>query len=188
MALSRCALVFSSTLQVVCSRPLSRTARQTLLAAASSEQYTMQQMHSCSGAQGAQARLNRAEQALEALLDAQLHHQQRHPNEDGCSSSDDFAANVHDDYIDSDAAESDSDVCVTAASDSHSVGTTNKAVRGRHKGLIDACGSAQEPAQEAVIDSSDPPSFSQVDLSRPASELRARFPLFPVSPVAASPL
>ena len=62
--------------------------------------------------QGAKARLRKAEQALERVLDAQLGFRQRNNmagTEDDCSSSDSFPVNFTDDYIDSDAEASSSD-------------------------------------------------------------------------------
>lgn len=62
--------------------------------------------------QGAKARLRKAEQALESILDAQLGFRQRNNmagTDDDCSSSDSFPVNFKDDYIDSDAEASSSD-------------------------------------------------------------------------------
>ena len=65
--------------------------------------------YSLLGVQGAKGRLARAEQAFEALLDAQLRCRQHDPEEDGCSGSEGFPADLQDDYIDSDAGDIDSD-------------------------------------------------------------------------------
>ena len=62
--------------------------------------------------QGAKARLRKAEQALESILDAQLGFRQRSNmagTDDDCSSSDSFPVNFKDDYVDSDAEASSSD-------------------------------------------------------------------------------
>lgn len=134
------------------------------------------------GAQGANSRLAQAEQALEALLDAQLMSQQHDPQQDGCSDSDGFPAGLQDDYIDSDAADTDSD-------DSQSVQSLHSQVAARQacagSGLAGKGGAgkhcqAEQPMWESVVDDSNPPSFSQVDLSRPEQEILTNFPMFPV--------
>ena len=133
-------------------------------------------------AQGAKGRLARAEQALEALLDAQLMRQQHH-SEDGCSDSDGFPADLQDDYIDSDAADTDSDHSLQAAEPLHSQLTARHACQrsrlGVKGGASNHC-AAEQPVWESVIDESNPPSFSQVDLSKSEKEIRTRFPMFSV--------
>lgn len=143
------------------------------------------------GAQGAKGRLARAEQALEALLDAQLTSQQQHPQQDGCSDSDGFPANLQDDYINSDAADTDSDGSQPAQPLQgllHSRVAARQACAGPGltvKGKTSKHCQAEQPMWESVVDDSNPPSFSQVDLSRPENEIRTRFPMFPVRIFAA---
>ena len=130
------------------------------------------------GAQGANGRLARAEQALDALLDAQLRSRQHDPQQDGCFDSDGSPADLQDDYIDSDAADTDSDDSLQAAEPlqiaaRQQTGLGVKAGASNHY-------KAEQPAWKSVTDDSNPPSFSQVDLSRPDKEIRSRFPMFPV--------
>ena len=141
------------------------------------------------GAQGAQGWLSRAEQALDALLDAQLRSRQHGPQQEGCSDSDGFPADLQDDYIDSDAADTDSDDSLQAADSLHSQAAASQQT-GPGPGLGVKAGAsrhckAEQPIWESVIDDSNPSSFSQVDLSRPEKEICTRFPMFPVGASAA---
>ena len=137
-------------------------------------------------AQGAKARVSRAEQALEALLDAQLARRTHvsAEDEDDCSSSGDFPTNFKDDYVDSDIPESDSDDGVTVAHHNETIFVDHQQALARQCNGASQCESkqstAKSPAWEPVIDDGNPLSFSQVDLSRPENEIRTRFPLFPV--------
>lgn len=139
-------------------------------------------------AQGAKARLGRAEQALEALLDAQLARRMYDPaeEEENCSTNGDVSINFKDDYVDSDAPESNSDDGAAAAHHSCTGATHHQASAGQRNGGSQGASKedTSKPAWEPVIDDSNPPSFSQVDLSRPESNICTRFPLFPVSPLA----
>ena len=133
-------------------------------------------------AQSAKGRLARAEQALEALLDAQLRSQHHDPQQDDYIDSDGFPANLQDDYVDSDAADTDS--CDgQAVHPLHSQVGARQACVGSglavKEGANKQC-QAEQPVWESVVDDSNPPSFSQVDLSRPEKEIRTRFPMFPV--------
>lgn len=139
------------------------------------------------GAQGAKGRLARVEQALDALLDAQLTSQQHEPQQDDCSDSNGFPANLQDGYIDSDAADTDSD-------DSQAVQPLHPQLAARQacdgpglavKGKASKHCQDEQPMWESVVDDSNPPSFSQVDLSRPEKEIRTRFPMFPVRVIVA---
>lgn len=135
--------------------------------------------------QGAKGRLARAEQAFEALLDAQLRCQQHDPEQDGCSGSEGFPAEPQDDYIDSDADAADSNDSQEAVQPLQPQVKPGQAGR-QHPGLGVQQGAsrsptAKQPLWEAVVDDSHPPSFSQVDLSNlTETELRMRFPMFPV--------
>lgn len=133
-------------------------------------------------AQGAKGRLTKAEQALDALLDAQLRSRQHGPQQDGCSDSNGFPADLQDDYIDSDAADTDSGDSRQAAQPLHSrdpgPGVADKAGASKH------C-KAEQPVWKSVVDDRTPPSFSQVELSRPEKEIRTSFPMFPVGASAA---
>ena len=141
------------------------------------------------GVQGAKSRLARAEQALDALLDAQLRFRQHEPQQDGCSDSDGFPADLQDDYIDSDAADTDSDGSLQDAEPLHSQIATGQQT-GPGPGLALTAGASkhcksEQPVWKSVIDDSRPPSFSQVNLSRPEKEIRTQFPMFPVGVSAA---
>lgn len=137
------------------------------------------------GAQGANGRLTRAEQALDALLVAQLRSRQNDPQQDGCSDSSGFPADLQDDYIDSDAADIDSDDSLQAAEFLHpQIAARQQTELGVKAGASKHC-TAEQPLWKSVTDDSNPPSFSQVDLSSPDKEIRTRFPMFPVGASAA---
>ncbi len=140
----------------------------------------------CCGSQGAKARLAKAEQALESVLDAHLGFQRNdgsdHEEEDSSSSG--FPANFKDDYVDSDAEASssdDDDVKATSSKPANGKYTAKKQ-RLDAEGADDIASQHDEDNWEVVIDDSNPPSFSQVDLSRPETEIQTQHPLFPVSP------
>ncbi|KAL3133670.1 hypothetical protein ABBQ32_008175 [Trebouxia sp. C0010 RCD-2024] len=136
------------------------------------------------GAKGAKGRLARAEQAFEALLDAQLRCRQHDPGEDGCSGSEGFPADLQDDYIDSDADDIDSNDSQQAVLSLQSRLNPGQACEGLGLGVQQGASRSPTTKQlvwESVIDDSNPPSFSQVDLSSlTETELCMQFPMFPV--------
>ena len=135
--------------------------------------------------QGAKARLIKAEEALEAVLDAQLGFQQGGADQEDCSSNSSFPADIKDDYVDSgvDASSSDDDSMTSPVS--QMAAATDQADAKRRK--LDVRASSQRQAEdtdinwEAVVDHSHPPSFSQVDLSKSEKEIQMQYPRFPVS-------
>ena len=140
-------------------------------------------------AQGARGRLAKAEQALDALLDAQLRSRQHDPQQDDCSDSDSFPADPQDDYVDSDAADTDSNDSLQAAEPLHSRVIARQESRsgpglGVKAGASKHC-TPKQPVWQSVVDDSNPPSFSQVELSRPEKEIHTCFPMFPVGASAA---
>ncbi|KAL0039653.1 hypothetical protein WJX77_004437 [Trebouxia sp. C0004] len=135
------------------------------------------------GQKGAKARLRKAEQALEAVLDAQLGFRQENndSSEDDDASSFGFPANFKDDYVDSDAEASSSGV----DSSPNSAAAVGGALQAR--GCRSDCKSSK-PYQdsgpdgidwEATVDDSNPPSFSRVDLAQAEWDICTQFPLFP---------
>ncbi|KAL3133669.1 hypothetical protein ABBQ32_008175 [Trebouxia sp. C0010 RCD-2024] len=137
------------------------------------------------GAKGAKGRLARAEQAFEALLDAQLRCRQHDPGEDGCSGSEGFPADLQDDYIDSDADDIDSNDSQQAVLSLQSRLNPGQACEGLGLGVQQGASRSPTTKQlvwESVIDDSNPPSFSQVDLSSlTETELCMQFPMFPAA-------
>lgn len=149
--------------------------------------------------QGSKERLAKAEQALEALLDARLGApsaagQGNSDNEPG--SDDSWPCGWQDDYVDSDAEAADSSGDSSGVADSRGASNrkpTNSSLqskgraelgRGRaqqeaHRSRAVACASTGGQWEE-IVDDSNPDSFSQVDLSKPPAEIQTQFPLFPV--------
>ena len=132
--------------------------------------------------QGAKGRLDKAEQALERILDAQLGYQRTsHADEDSTSTSSGFPASFKDDYVDSDREADSSEVCGGAiGAPQCRFGPAD--VKKRKLGVEPQSTECKEGSWEAVVDDSHPPSFSEVDLGKPEKDIQTQFPLFPVSP------
>lgn len=143
--------------------------------------------------QGGRARLAKAEQALEVLLDARLGAGPSGAGQGSCDddamSNDSWPSGLQDDYLDSDAeAAADSDdsngddssSLAASRAPSHGQEGSNKAQQNTQKGRAGGVNSPKEWHWEEVVDDSNPDSFSQVDLSRPPTEIQTQFPLFPV--------
>ncbi|KAL0045239.1 hypothetical protein WJX82_001458 [Trebouxia sp. C0006] len=128
------------------------------------------------GQKGAKARLRKAEQALEVVLDAQLgfRRESNASSEDDEASSFGFPANFKDDYVDSDAEASSSD----GDSSPKRAAAVDSALQA--SGCQSDCTSGPDGINwEAIVDDSSPPSFSRVDLTQPERDICTQFPLFP---------
>ena len=112
------------------------------------------------------------------MLDTQLASQLHAPQADDSSDCNGFPAGFRDDYNDSDLGSDSSD---DSGSDKINHKYALKLLKSRSSGGDGILPEEEEAGWKCVIDDTTPPSFSQVDLSRPAQELHACFPLFPVS-------
>lgn len=125
--------------------------------------------------QGAEAKLAKAEQALELALEASLTAGQSKKHDDACS-IDSWPADMQDDYVDSDA-----EVAADADSDDSSADHRRPVSQQKQRDSGHAETSQGSSRLIDVVDESRPDNFSRVDLSRPQQEIKTQFPLFPVS-------